>query len=365
MDAADRRGDPAPPPKPSDGHAAATELERHRGELRDAALRALEESGDAVEGAPTSDSDALALHVDFLEATLEAEDPEGLRAYARWAGRSRARRKAPPSQGTKGLRILAEAVEELEIPEASRRTLGSWFGEAAETAREAAELADDEVAPDDGDVVAVGDPLPATEDLVDALVDGDHVRGQSIVERCLEDGHDLVTLADRLFQPAMETVGDAWERGDLSVADEHRATAAIQTLAVDAFTGARFDDPVDRRILVASVEGNRHDMGTDLVADAFETAGWQVRNLGADTPTTELVDETRAWEPHVVALSLSMATHVPVASDAVNRIREAAGDDPPLIMVGGQPLRDRPELGEAIGADAQAANVAQALREVD
>jgi methanogenic corrinoid protein MtbC1 len=204
-----------------------------------------------------------------------------------------------------------------------------------------------------------GDAGAPIDELVDALVDGDRSRAETLF---LEDrdrrGSFLATI-DELVQPAMAQIGACWARGELSVAEEHLATATIQGVFANQLADLPVEPEDEGQILLACVEENEHALGPRVLADAFELAGWQVRYLGADVPTEALVAMVERWRPDLVALSVAMDMHVPVARKVVERIREL-GDPQPTVLLGGR-LEDPKEHLAEIGADAWAGSVREGM----
>ena len=102
----------------------------------------------------------------------------------------------------------------------------------------------------------------------------------------------------------MYEIGRLWETAQISVAQEHLSTqitqAAIATLAIYLHGG----DPIGAgRVAVAgSSPGELHALGTQMVADFLETQGWEVLNLGADTPAAEVAALARQRKASIVAL---------------------------------------------------------------
>lgn len=205
-------------------------------------------------------------------------------------------------------------------------------------------------------------PTPDIDGLVEALVEGDRSRVEALFETERKRGSFLAAI-DELVQPAMAEIGAAWERGELTVAEEHLATATMQTVIARQLGEMPIREEEDRSILLACVEDNEHELGLRVLADAFELAGWRARCLGADVPTEALVAMVDRWRPDVVALSLSMRLHVPVAREAVDRIREL-GDPQPTVLLGGR-LADHDSVLEQTGADGWAANLRQGLEAIE
>ncbi|AGA32703.1 B12 binding domain protein [Thioalkalivibrio nitratireducens DSM 14787] len=195
------------------------------------------------------------------------------------------------------------------------------------------------------------DVAPATrQQLMSALVAGDAVRASGIVSGVTRQCGYL-RMAEGLVQPVMSAIGEMWQRREISVAQEHLASAVIQKLLVREFVNAPFADPVPRSVLLACVASNYHQLGLRILADAFELKGWSVEFLGGDTPTGDLVRHVESTRPDLVALSLSLGRQIPILKDVVAGIRERLGSGPPRIIAGGPGLTGLGFLCPRLGLD--------------
>jgi MerR family transcriptional regulator, light-induced transcriptional regulator len=167
---------------------------------------------------------------------------------------------------------------------------------------------------------------------VDALVAGD----LALAERLIEDaGTDVRTLYLQVLQPALYEIGRRWQEAEISVAQEHLATATTQSLM--ARLAGRLDSRGprrDKRVLVACAEGELHSIGVRMVADFLEADGWEVLQLGASTPAPDLAQLVDLERPELVALSTTTAGSLPGVAEVLERL--ATVRPRPLVVVGGQ-----------------------------
>jgi methanogenic corrinoid protein MtbC1 len=154
-----------------------------------------------------------------------------------------------------------------------------------------------------------------------------------------------------VIAPAMRTIGELWARDEITVADEHLATA-ITYRALNVM-GGEPPEPTRQRIMLAALEGERHVVGLQMVADALAAAGFEVMALGADGPLDALLAAIARYAPAVLGLSVTMPAG-PRLDDALARIRAV---DPALaILVGGAagevapPARNVADAAPAVGA---------------
>ena len=106
-----------------------------------------------------------------------------------------------------------------------------------------------------------------------------------------------------------------------------------------------------------------------MLCDFLDLEGWQTIFLGASVPTESLIGMIAQKQPEAVALSATIAPHLPQLRSTISEIRAAAGERQPVILVGGRPCLDQPELARHVGADLTASdasgNQASAFKEYE
>jgi methanogenic corrinoid protein MtbC1 len=189
------------------------------------------------------------------------------------------------------------------------------------------------------------------ERYVAAQLEGDRRSAlRVVVDEGLGRGVPVARLYLDVVQAAQYKIGELWQRNRISVAQEHLATAISQLALAELYRALPAATPLDRRVLVACVGGELHDLGARITADFFEMAGFQVRYLGANVPTDSLVPMVRDDPPDVLVLSVTMSFQVDVLREAAWRTREVAGDRVRLA-IGGQAFAWAPELVGQMGAE--------------
>jgi methanogenic corrinoid protein MtbC1 len=172
----------------------------------------------------------------------------------------------------------------------------------------------------------------------DALLAGAPRRAEAAIREAMEAGLGEAVIDDRIIRPALQLVGDLWESGHISIADEHLATSiSIRVLALqrDAFRLAR--ERSTRRILLAGAEGELHVVGLEMAASLLLHAGYDVRLFGADLPVSEVGDAVATHTPVAVGFTTARqgtAENLPAAFEAVRRASPETG-----IVVGGRGAR--------------------------
>lgn len=177
-------------------------------------------------------------------------------------------------------------------------------------------------------------PLTLTERFVRAQLAGDRGEALAIVNEALGQGMNVAQVQLELIQAAQYEIGRLWENNEISIALEHQATAISQLALASLYDRLPRGPSNGKRILLACVEGELHDMGSRIVADLLEMEGFDVRLLGANVPSDSLAERVRAYAPDLVALSITMTFHLRALEQAIASVRAARGNVP--ILVGGR-----------------------------
>jgi MerR family transcriptional regulator, light-induced transcriptional regulator len=201
---------------------------------------------------------------------------------------------------------------------------------------------------------------------LDALLRGSARGAEDAVKAALASGMSPSTVHVEVVAPAMRTIGELWARDEITVADEHLATAiTYRALNVISAAGGGPPEATRQRIMLAALEDERHVVGLQMVADALTAAGFEVMSLGADVPLDALLAAVARYAPAVLGLSVTMPAG-PRLSDSLDRIR--AVDPALMVLVGGAgagggvrldaPVRYVSDAGQAVGAVEEALRAA-------
>jgi diguanylate cyclase (GGDEF)-like protein len=169
----------------------------------------------------------------------------------------------------------------------------------------------------------------------EALRYGDAKAAEAVAAEALQGGLDVAAVHARLITPAMDAIGAMWEKDEISVGEEHLATAISHGVAARIFPRALQADPRSReRVMLAAVQGEHHVLGLRLVADVLEGGGYDVLFLGADVPLSALLESCRSHEPAVLGLAVNMWLNVPTLIWELEQVAKL--EHPPAVMVGGR-----------------------------
>ena len=209
-----------------------------------------------------------------------------------------------------------------------------------------------------------GSPEHVRDGYLGALLASDLIGARSVLDDAIAAGMPVRRIYLDVLQPTLYEIGRRWSHAEISIAQEHLATAATQSamarLAESLSDGTRRVRP--GTALVACVSDELHAVGGRMVADFLEADGWRVVFLGQLTPGTDLAALAAEQGATLVALSAALPERVPVVAEACAALR---GLDPaPFVLAGGQAFGGSAERALRTGADAYADDAEAAVRAV-
>ena len=298
-------------------------------------------------------SEDLAFHLEFLRPALEFGLLAPMVEYLRWLGQVLATRDVPAEHLAQSLDWLAEFFAAKMTPPVSQVVVATLRAARAQFLEE------------DASEPAIYARLPfAWPECVPfeaALLEGDRLQAMAMLERRLAQGSGLVDAELHMIQPALYGIGRKWQANQVSVAQEHLATAIAQSVMTSGMLRSVPSAPIGRKVLLACVSGNHHALGLQMVADAFQLAGWDVNYLGADVPTPALVQHAGAWQADLVGLSVSFAQQLRVVKEVIAAMDQTLGERRPAVIIGGLAINGFPALASHSGADTWSPDAAAAV----
>jgi MerR family transcriptional regulator, light-induced transcriptional regulator len=151
----------------------------------------------------------------------------------------------------------------------------------------------------------------------------------------------LEAVLREVVMPYLRELGDRWERGEASVAQEHFASQVLRGRLLGLARG--WDRGPGPRALLACMPGEQHDLGLIVFGLGLRDRGWRITFLGADTPLDTLSDTATTLQPDAVVLSATTPDRFESGRDALRRLARAV----PLWAAGAGAT---PDVATATGA---------------
>lgn len=195
-----------------------------------------------------------------------------------------------------------------------------------------------------------------------ALIHADRDAAVAAAQRLVDSGHDPRSILEDGMAVAMFTLGEMWKRGEVFL-PEVVASAEVfkqcNAIVEPVLLAQRGDEDAGVRVLLATVKGDLHDLGKNMVGAMLRTSGFEVTDLGKDVSADTVVERVTELEPRIVGLSALLTTTVPYQETVIRKLEAAGLRDRVKVMVGGAPVT--PEWAEKIGADGYANNAPEAV----
>jgi 5-methyltetrahydrofolate--homocysteine methyltransferase len=217
---------------------------------------------------------------------------------------------------------------------------------------------DDDEYEDDLDLRTLPDD-ELVEQMHDDLYNGLKEEVAEGTEILLERGWDANKVLNEALVAGMTIVGIDFRDGILFVPEVLMSANAMKAgMAILKPLLSQSDEPTAGKMVIGTVKGDIHDIGKNLVCMMMEGAGFEVVDLGINTPVEEYLAALEEHKPEILGMSALLTTTMPYMKVVIDTMKEQGIRDDYIVLVGGAPLNQ--EFGEAIGADAYCRDAAVA-----
>jgi 5-methyltetrahydrofolate--homocysteine methyltransferase len=216
-------------------------------------------------------------------------------------------------------------------------------------------------APDVVDIKAKTEVQDVRQQLADAIVSGNTEGIASIVEKALQEGLETMAISNEGLLKGLEVVGQRFANNQVFLPQVMQSAEAMQTAFNYLKTVMAADDrPSLGRILMATVEGDIHDIGKNIVCTLLENHGFEVLDLGKNVSAARILEEAVAHNVDAVGLSALMTTTLQQMGVTLDKLR--AEGVKVFTMVGGAVVNQ--DYADSIGADIYARDAMEAVAKV-
>ncbi|MEI8355556.1 MAG: cobalamin-dependent protein [Deltaproteobacteria bacterium] len=156
------------------------------------------------------------------------------------------------------------------------------------------------------------------------------------VMSAFRNGYPIPDIYRDILQEALYEIGRLWETNQISVAEEHIATAITQYVMSNLYQHLEMSDIRRGRLVITGVQGELHQVGGNMVSDILEADGWDVMFLGVNVLPEEVVTAVRGHNADLVGISATMHINIPVVIDLIVLLKKEFADKAPRILLGGR-----------------------------
>ncbi|MBW2605600.1 MAG: corrinoid protein [Deltaproteobacteria bacterium] len=193
------------------------------------------------------------------------------------------------------------------------------------------------------------------------VFDGDENNTVELVKKALDEGKTANEILDDGLVAGLRDCGDGFEKGEKFIPEmlmsSESMKKAMEVLKPLLLEGSGIGNA--GKAVLATVEGDVHDIGLELVGTMLETAGFEVRNMGPDVPTEDIVEAVKEEKPQIVGLSALLSNTMDIMPDVIAALKDAGLRDSLKVMIGGAPVKQ--DFADEIGADGWAYDAASAV----
>jgi corrinoid protein of di/trimethylamine methyltransferase len=210
------------------------------------------------------------------------------------------------------------------------------------------------------------------KDMAQSIIDGNVELAASMANQAVESGLDPLEAVNKGYAVGIKQVGENFSNGTAFIPELVIAGAAMKS-AMEVLEPEIARRGEKRRkmgvVVLATVEGDIHDIGKNLVGTILSAYGFEVHDLGIDVPTSQIVNTARQVNADIVAVSALLTTTMMQQRNVVEALGEAGLREKVKVIVGGAPVDGSwvEEIGaDGFGEDAiQAVDVARGLLGLD
>jgi len=188
------------------------------------------------------------------------------------------------------------------------------------------------------------------DDFYRALREVEFTQVEGLVKKALADGHSATQVLNEGLIGGMSIVGREFKARELWVPDVLLAARNMQRgIEILKPMFSQEGQGSKAKIILATVKGDIHDIGKNLVAIMMTGSGFEVVDLGVDVPTEKFLAAVKEHRPQIIGLSALLTTTMLEMAKVIEAVKGSSFAVKPYVIVGGAPLTEA--FAQEIGAD--------------
>ncbi|WP_148136250.1 methyltransferase cognate corrinoid protein [Candidatus Formimonas warabiya] len=194
----------------------------------------------------------------------------------------------------------------------------------------------------------------------EAILKCDAPKAVAVAKQALAEGLDPVEVLSKGFSTGIQRIGDLFGRGEVFL-PELILSAQVMKEATAVLDAAMQGSQAQKKgkMLIATVEGDVHDIGKGIVVSLVKTQGIEVIDLGREVPVAKIMEKAVEYSVDIIGTSALLTTTITEQKKLEDALRKEGLRDRFKTMVGGAPCTQR--WADRIGADAYAEDAAEAV----
>jgi len=198
------------------------------------------------------------------------------------------------------------------------------------------------------------------EELSESVVSGMRKKVIELVNELIAAGHEPMKIVNEGLLAGMGIVAEEFKNGEMFVPDVLMSAKCMNSgLEILKPLLSESDMKSQGKVIIATVQGDLHDIGKNLVGMLMESGGLEVIDLGVDVSPEKFVEAVKLHQPNILGMAALLTTTMICMKDTIDLLAKEGLRDKVKVMVGGAPLSQN--YSDSIGADAFAPDAATAV----
>lgn len=196
-----------------------------------------------------------------------------------------------------------------------------------------------------------------------SIVEQDRDKAEKIAREAIEQGLNPLELISGGFTVGITRVGDLFDRGELFLPELIQCSEIMKGVTGILNTAIPTKDKkAGAKVLIATIEGDVHDIGKGIVVSLFNAHGFEVFDLGRDVPTLKIIEKAEEHKVDIIGTSALLTTTMEGQKKLEVMLRNEGLREKYKTIVGGAPVTER--WAARIGADAYAEDANDGVKKV-
>ncbi len=200
------------------------------------------------------------------------------------------------------------------------------------------------------------------QNMAQTVIDGDSDAATQLLKEALGAGLDPHDCINQGFKPGLDQIGDGFESGEYFLPDLMMAGKVMESAVAMLEESVQGDLKLQNsvgKVLLATVAGDLHNIGKNLVGMMLKLNGFEVLDLGIDVPTATIVERVKEENPDLLGMSALLSTTTQLQKDVIEELEELGIRKNVKVLIGGAACSE--QWADQIGADGYAKDAAAAV----
>ena len=182
-----------------------------------------------------------------------------------------------------------------------------------------------------------------------------------MAEEAMKAGVDPTKAINEGMVPGMAVVGEKFEKGEYFLS-ELVVAAEVMKEGLKVVTPYIKGEGARKlgKVVIATVEGDHHDLGKNIVSSLLRVQGFEVIDLGVDVATEKIIGAVKEHQPSILGMSALLTLTMPKMGEVIKALKAASMREKVKVIIGGTAITE--DFAASIGADHKAVNALEGVR---